>query len=736
MDRSAVRRLAPVLVCLLAARAGAEPSLADLLPADTPIYFEMRCPTAKEMETLAMARIFSDPRMKALIGRAQGGDSSFSSMRVPLGDAVLSIRTDLLATDGVLAGISLVDPGGERSFRVRDRVAIAVTGIEAGPMPVEAIAAFHTDGDAREAAAVIERIAAAASLAARGAEGEIDEEQARLVQRGEHEGLPYAWADVGPVRLCLAAVGRMIVVATSEARIKDVLERSAGTSGDSLARDPRHVEMLASVPGDGTPTTLIGIHVDSAFRKFQAAYPQYGMLAQQGLAQVGLRDLQSITTVARVAGEGVRANTSVRLAPAEKRFGLGRLFAKGGPPPSYGGLSYAAEDSLYVSCGHVDVPGLYDMARELGGLQFAMAAAVPIERDFGLKLKEDLVDLVGPEITLVVAPNRGLLPDVALVCESPDAARLEKNLLHLLSRLKWPPRTGVTDFKLRDVTVHALPLGHPRLGNVPLAPTFGVVDGRFLLTASPLSFQRVLAVKRGDRPSIEKNREFSKLRGVIPPEAQGLSYLDLVRLFEILYDTCVPLIQAISGGDSPPPLYEFPDVDTLSGYLFGRVAWRVADERGLHWGSYSSMDTSSFALFAVAGASAAFLPFQPPEAPAPDAEAVAPAVQAAPGDDAQVCRHHVRMLRARVQHYRKENRRLPDRLEELEAKWLEPDTFVVPGTGGKRYVYLGPKGEGEVLLHGYPNGADGLVTVLKTNFKFERVSAEELERLKAAQEGR
>jgi hypothetical protein len=261
------------------------------------------------------------------------------------------------------------------------------------------------------------------------------------------------------------------------------------------------------------------------------------------------------------------------------------------------------------------------------------------------------------------------------------------------------------------------------------------VDGRLVFAPFPLSLQRVLAVKRGDKPSLEKNREFSKLRGAVPPDAQGLSYLDLARIFSLVYDTCIPLVQAMSGGSSPPPLYEFPDVDALSRHLFGRVAWRVADERGLRWESYASLDTSSFTLALGAGAAAGLYYFQSPEEPAPAPLAEAVALPPA-GDDAQVCRHHVRMLRARVQHYRKENRRLPDRLEQLEAKWLEPDTFVVPGTGGKRYVYLGPEGQGEVLLHGYPNGADGLVTVLKTNLKAERVSSQQLEQLKAAKEGR
>jgi hypothetical protein len=144
------------------------------------------------------------------------------------------------------------------------------------------------------------------------------------------------------------------------------------------------------------------------------------------------------------------------------------------------------------------------------------------------------------------------------------------------------------------------------------------------------------------------------------------------------------------------------------------------------------MDTSSWTLFLVAAASAGLYFVQEHE---PEAMEVA-ALPAAAKDDAQICRHHVRMLRARIQHYRKENGRLPPRIEDLEAKWLEPDTFVVPGAEGKRYVYLGPNGEGDVLLHGYPNGVDGLVTVLRTNLRAERVSAAELERLKAAKEGR
>ncbi|HEX5135481.1 MAG TPA: hypothetical protein VFY93_00785 [Planctomycetota bacterium] len=732
-----MRRALPFLLVLAAASAAEDSLLAGCLPPDTPVYVEIRTPTGEEMKSLAMAKVFSDPRMRALIERSRGKDSSFSSMKVPIGDAFLAIRSEPLSADDIFLDVSYGDAKGERSFRVRNRAAVAVVDFPAGRLPVDAVAAFQTDGDAKDAVTTIERIAAAASLAARDEEGDIDEELARLVQHGEYAGVSYSWADIGPLRICLAPVGDMIVLTTGEARLRDVLDRRAGRVTDSLATDPRHLQMLASVPGDGTPTTQIAIHVDRGLRKLQATHPQIGMFAQQMLTQVGLRDLESLTTVARVSGEGSRACTSVVFAPAERRGGLGRLFEKGGPPPSFGGLAYAPQDAIYVTCGNVDVPGLHRTAMDLGGFQLAMALAVPLERDFGLKLKEDLCDLLGPEMTFLVAPNHGLIPDLALVCESKDPARLERNLVQLFSRLPWPEGQGLKTFQLRDVTVHAMALGDPRLGNVPLAPTFGVVDGRLVVAPYPLAFQRILAVKRGDRPSIETNREFGKLRQVVPADAQGVSYLDLVRIFELFYDTFVPFAQAMSGGATPAQLYEFPDVETLSQHLFGRVAWRTSDERGLRWESYASVDTSSFTLSALAGASLALYFVRAGHDRHMEVQAAAPVKGAVTTDDGQVCRHHVRTLRARLQHYKKEKGRLPDRIEDVDADWMDPQTFVVPGCDGKRYVYLGPKGEGGILLHGYPNGADGLITVLATDLGApERISEEELRKRKAAAAGR
>jgi hypothetical protein len=732
-----MRRLAPILLLLAASASAGEPSLASYLPPDTPVYMEMQSPTPAEMKTLAMSKVFEDPRMKALLSRVQGAKQSFSSMRVPVGDAVLAVRSDPLSTENVFVDISYVDAQGERSFRVRNRAAAALVDVQAGTVPLDAVAACEVEGDAKAAVATIERIAAAAAFAHRGEPGgDIDAELGRLVRHTDYRGVTYAWADVGSLRVCLAPVGKLVVLTLHEARMKDILDRFADGTKESLATDPRHLAMQASVPGDGTATTQMEIHLDRALRKFQAAYPQYGAFAQKMLVQVGLRDLESVTTLARVSGEGIRSCTAVVLAPAESRAGLGRLFEKGGPPPSFGGLAYAPKDSFYVNCGNVDIPALHRTVMDIGGFQVAMAVAVPLERNFGLKLKEDLCDLLGPEMTLIVAPNHGLIPDVALVSESKDATRLEANLLKILTKLPWPPGLGVATFRLRDVDVHSIPLGNPKLGNIPLAPTFGVVDGRLVLAPYPLSFQRILAVKRGDKPSILENREFGKLREVVPAEAQGVSYLDLARIFELVYDTFIPFAQAMSGGASPPQLYEFPDVETLSQHLFGRVAWRTADEHGVKWESYASMDTSTFTLSLFAGASMGLYYLGEAKEARGGREGPVAAPKASE-DDGLACRRHVRRLRGELLLFRKENRRLPDRLEEIETQWMDPGDFVVPGTDGKPYVYLGPAGKGDILLYGYPNGSDSCVTILTVDLRPpERITAKELERRLVAQEGR
>ena len=96
----------------------------------------------------------------------------------------------------------------------------------------------------------------------------------------------------------------------------------------------------------------------------------------------------------------------------------------------------------------------------------------------------------------------------------------------------------------------------------------------------------------------------------------------------------------------------------------------------------------------------------------------------------RTCRYRVRLLRARIRLFQGTNGRLPDTLDQLRAEHVKAETFLVPGTKEKPYVYLGPAGKGGVLLHGYPNGKDKRICVLMVdNLEMKRITADDLARL-------
>jgi len=723
-----MRRLIPLLACLATAsavRAEEDASLARYLPAETPFLFEVQTPPPDELKRLCMSRMLTDPQLKELLGRVTGEDGAMGSATIPLGKNGLVIRSDV-GDPALSVHVKYNDRKGERRFKIENRLSLAWVGLGDEAFPVDLVAALRVNTDPRSASETIQRIAAAASLMVRGDEdGDVDAELERLVHHASHRDVDYAWAQIGPVRLCLAPVGRLIVLTTSETRLKDVIDRHLD-GGESLASDPRHRRMLESAAGTGTATTTIQIHVDRAVQAIGSRYPQVAAKITGGLRFVGLDGLQSLTTVARVDGEGIASTTVFNISDTHR--GLGRLFAPGNPA-TFLALEFAPQDALYAYCGTLDAPALLDMVVELGGLPMAMAQN-QFEGMFRLKLREQILALLGPEVAVIVAPNKGLVPDVAFVLESSDAAGLEKALLAILSRVPWPAGTGVRGFKIGGVSVHTIPLGHRKLAAFPIAPTFGVVDGRLLVTAYPLSFQRFLSVQQGRRPNLAQNRDFASLRDRVPEGAASMSYLDLKRIFEVVYDTGIPLLQSLADQTGPSPLYEFPEVEVFTKYLFGRVAWTASDESGLKWNSYGAIDTSGFWLGSLGAGAGVWFATQrysgPPPTPPP------PTLRADPPGDREMrtCRYRVRLLRARIRLYQGTHGRLPDTLDQLGAEHVKPQTFLVPGTEKKPYVYLGPAGRGGVLLHGYPNGKDKRICVLMLdNLEMKRITAVELRRV-------
>jgi len=718
-----------LLAAVSVARAGDEASLARLLPPGTPFYLEARNPTPEELEESCMGAALQDPAVRDVLDRLFGENSSFTSGRIPLGPAGLTIAWDM-ADGGVTVRVKYVDEAGERQFSIQNRFAVAWVGLEPAPFPVDAVAALEVDTDPAEAVVTLQRIVAAGYLAGRMGKGPatVDAAMKRLFREREHGGVTYAAGMIGPVQLHLAPLGRLLVCTTSEKRMRDMIERFQGGARASLASDARFVETVANARGTGTVTTVLTLWTDRAMSALAQSFP--GPLAQvrQVMNALGLGGLEGLTMVARVDGRGISSTT--RVLVRGERKGLARLF-EGGEPAKLECLAFAPKDAVYVTAGNFDVGGLFDIVVDAMGSMGQMGPAMmqaQFQQTFGIKMRDDLLYLLGPEAALIVAPNRGLVPDIGIVFESRDPERLQRSILAMLDRVPWPKGTGPSRFRAGGRTAYAVPLMHEDLIPVPIAPSFGIVDGKLLIAPFPASYQRFVGVKEGRMESILANREFTKLRERVPEDALAVSYLDFPRLYAFLYETGIPILQSMpQHGNSP--LFDLPsDSGAFTKHLYGTISWRTADDRGMHWHSHGAVDTSGFMIGAFLGGVGAGLAVTTYRAPA------RPPVQVAKGPDprvreARLCRQRVRLIRARIRLYRQEHGgAVPADLGALKAGHVDPRTFLVPGTKDERYRYLGPAGRGGILLHGRPNGVRGRVSVLTTDLEIERLTADDLRR--------
>ncbi len=106
-----------------------------------------------------------------------------------------------------------------------------------------------------------------------------------------------------------------------------------------------------------------------------------------------------------------------------------------------------------------------------------------------------------------------------------------------------------------------------------------------------------------------------------------------------------------------------------------------------------------------------------------------PPVQVANVKNAEVylCEANVRRIRNQLRPLQRRGRPFPEKLDDLKGRFIDERTLIVPGSGGKQYTYLGPKGKNGILLTGKPNGPRGHICVLTTELRVIRLSPAQLQ---------
>ncbi|MHC4847675.1 MAG: DUF3352 domain-containing protein [Planctomycetota bacterium] len=707
-----------VLLLPVAALAAPESSFAELLPADTLAYLETNPLSAAEMKRAVAYKALAEPELRRVLDRMLDESGSFNRVAVPIGRSTLRAAMDIREA-GIAFELAFREGKQSYSLKVRGKMAFACVGLSQdarrGVMP-DLVAAFTVANDPAEAHKLVRALL-------RSLDREMGvERKRRPVRDWEHRGCTATSIRIGNAGVHVATVGKRIVIANLRDRLLDVIDRSLTKSASSLATTPRHKDALEQAMGSGTITSFLELDVQGALRQVAEANPrQFAGLVNQA-RMFGLGGLKGVTSTTRADGDGVAGTTSILLEG--RRTGLARLFAKG-PPAKFGCLEFAPQKTLYVAAGRFDGKGLFRILAETSQPAAQILGQLAVQF-LGVNLYDDLVKRIGPEAALIVSSNEGLIPDIGLVFESDDPQRLQKTVLRMLSRAPWQKGTGVERTRLGGVDAHVVKVFHPRMSELPIAPTFGVVDGYFVVTLYPISFQRFVATKKGERPSIASNRDYAALRERVSDDALSLSYLDVRRTVAIAYDTIMPILQAMPQQEGSMPIYEFPEAHVFTKHLFGRIAWRVADDRGMHWHSYSSTDVGSMVLglsAAAGGIAALTLPRkQEGETPPPPAQ-VANVKHA----EVYLCEANVRRIRNQLRPLQRRGRPFPEKLDEVKGRWIDKRTLIVPGTNNEQYTYLGPKGKNGILLMGKPNGPRGHICVLTTELRVIRLSPTQLQ---------
>ncbi len=706
------------------------PTLADLLPADSPVYLDFKTPTPEEMAQLAYYKCMQNPALRKVLEGGAAKDGQLTAVEMPLGPGRFSMHVDVGDSQYPLS-FTYEDKKGRRKIQIENYIGLALAGFrDSQEMPLDLVLAIRTRGDAAEALTTIKRIGAAAM--AGHALADVDETMGLVYKEVEYRERKYTQATMGPLSIYAAAVGRMVVVTVDEGRIRDILDRHLDGAADALSRDARHKRALKA-DTEGTRTISLAVHVD---RLVAAAERMYGVKNlknfRAGMTALGLDNLETLALSSRVDGAGFTSDMSL-LFSSPARKGIAELFAPG-EPASFDALEFAPKESLYATAGRFDAGTIWKILSMLPNTNLDRLED-RFKLQHGFDLRADLLDQLGPEGGFIVASNHGLLPDIGIVCKTKNAEKVQASLTKLVENQPWPEGIGPRHVKFGNVKAVVVPMMHHKIGIVPLAPTFGVVDGQLLITPFPLTFQRFLAVQQGRRPSLEQNRDYARLRQRVPEDALSLSYMDVKRLLAIVYDTFMPIVQCLPQAEGSTHIYQLPDVGLFTQYLYGSIGWRTADERGSHWGSHGAVDTTTITFAYMAAAAGVLLSVRGEAARMHETVREVQTIQAVdraiPLTQALQCRNNLYLLRGEIRRYLRAHGHLPFALDVIKerAKWIPPATFTVPGTD-KEYVYLGPRDDSVVLLYGHPNGQDVQISVLMKDLKYRRVSAEALENLK------
>lgn len=424
-----------------------------------------------------------------------------------------------------------------------------------------------------------------------------------------HQGATVYELGVDEVKFFYTVTQKTLLVATSQDRIRKVLDAAADKTAQGLRADPKFKAARArAAPGD-RHLALLYLDLSGALKTFRK---EIGDETLRVLETLGVSDITS--AAGAVAYDGPYLRERYALLTARQDRGILK-FLSGGTPADPA-ARWVPSGALVYSHFGLNLPELYDVLLAASRIspefeqQFARGLKEYEER-LGLKLR-DVLATVGTSWTAFSAfpPAGGVIPDSAYVVSLADPAAFETAVEKMARDAKFP----LEEMTFRGQKIRWVTLGFGGPADFFLGtPLAWFIRDKFLFVAGDaLSLKRQVVRLSEKGPSIAEDPRFQAIASRIPREEwESWYYMDFGRLFNILYSTLEPLAHPFRDlardekGELVVDLARLPLGETLAELLGPTLTNKRTLPDAILVDSYSHTALGSTSGLVVAGAALA-----------------------------------------------------------------------------------------------------------------------------------
>ncbi len=397
----------------------------------------------------------------------------------------------------------------------------------------------------------------------------------------------------GGLTLHFAMLENYFVLSCSDAFIQGMIDRFVDAA-PGLARNPLFERCRGRC--GGAETDLFAFVNVGRFKGLVQPFVPYDL--DEWLGLLGLEQMEAVCLSSVVAGGGSR-DVLFLDCKGEKK---GLLKALAPQPLSERALLQAPPETLFFLAAAIDagmlleeidrffqtaLPALHRFVRiDLNGFKAAT----------GLDLKEDILAVVGNEVSCFVTSPRGgfaMIPNVYLTLSVEDETAFREIEQKLFAML--PDFIQVTESTFDERIIHHL--------NIPrsmMSPAFCVDDGQLIMASSPMAMKNYIRWLGQEEPGMCQTPEFGLGVAGTPESASMLFFINTRKSVEIGYGAGAAFLpNLLSGLDIPLDAGLLPMGETLTQYFTSASAYLVSDETGFFLSGRNPLGVGALAAVAV-----------------------------------------------------------------------------------------------------------------------------------------